>query len=325
MSEFESTLGSVTPDESDDTVAMARTKAVFMLNLRSEPARLAPAAMLMLDAFFALVCGLVVAIPWNATVRMALRANSPDETIFRDDPLELMEMLTRPSGQGTLGIMLVVTLFATWLTSFLPFGALLSSINTESHESMRGGGFRSQLRFHLAHGAYHYVRTASVGTLFGLLRLVVLFVAGMAASGVHGSLRQSTNDARADIITLIVFAVVSLLIVPVSALEDCVHAARFRGATNPPRRAFAALRKNFGRLFASFALRSALGFALGAVGLVLLRGPLAQRAIVLFAAHQLLFFGRAGVRAWWLAVASQCVARGEAESETVAASPGEPV
>lgn len=288
------------------TLAAPTTRA-FTLAVRSEPARLASLRVLLGDAVFSLVAGVIIALPWNATARALLRAQSPDQTIFRDDPIELVELVLRPAGQTALLVGLAVTLTAVWIISFIPFGVVLSNINTRPAEAPRG--VRGALAWHFSHSSMHYARTVSTGAAFGLVRILWLALAGGCAALAHGVLYKGNNDARTTLVTGAVFVIVAMGVVPITALEDCVHAARFRGTPEVIRPAFAALRASFARLCASLALRYALALLLMVLGLVLLRGSLGSHALLVFGVHQVFFFARAATRAWWLAVASQAVAR----------------
>ena len=290
------------------------TRSLFSLSIKTEPARLAAMRILFADAFFSLVAGAVVALPWNATIRSLLRAQSPDATVFRDDPIELVELVTGPSGQTPLLVGLIATLSVVWLLSYLPFGAVLSSINTRKADEDKK---RGALKWHFSHAAFRFSSTVSTGAIFGLARIMWFAMAAGCAAAAHEVLRSGNNDARTSVITAAVFLVVSLGVIPLSALEDCVHVARYRGEPSPFGTAARTLRANMGRLCASLVLRYALALLLMVLGLLALRGSFATRAALVFAVHQVFFLARAMVRAWWLAVASQCVARSPAGKSEV--------
>jgi len=299
-------------------VRLATKAPLYELSARARPARLAPLAAILTEWVFVLITGALIALPWNASIRALLRAASPDDVIFRNDPLEMIEMVTRPSGQTSLFVSLVAMMFAIWLAWFLPFGATVSSINTE------GPSRATPFSWHVGHAASRFWRTLSVGALFGLLRIVCLVIAVALGLALHATLQKGSNDARADVGALAFASVLALAVVPLSAFEDCLHFARFRGEAHPIAVALNVVRTNFVRLSATFALRTALGLALAMVAWLALRGPFAHKALLVFGVHQLLFVGRATVRAWWLAVASRYVAANAfpettSDLETVAA------
>ena len=259
-----------------------------------------------------LVGAVVVATPVQAWAR-AIWGRHPDgdAPIFRAGGQDLVAWVL---DRGlALSIVLRTTLllfFVLALVAPLVTGALGASLVTA--QGKRAPSAMSSLRLGLA----AYFPLLVVGALATASEGLVLGVGALASSVVDHRLVSSLGDARSFLVRVAILAVFFAGVLVLGVVADLVRVATIRAVALDPeaatlthlRRALAGAvataRRSLGRATIGWAWRALVG-----CGLVVIGGALGDAVggrggavlFALFAAHQALIFGRAALRASWLA------------------------
>lgn len=313
----------VTRDEDDGVRPLAQDEI---------RARRRPGAIVLFWAF-QLAWGLVVATPAHAWARAAWGAHPDgDAALFEPGARALLAWLTSPGSAlpvtaRTSAVLLLVGI----VLGQLPLGVLLGALALG-----RGPRARSPRGAAVRLGAALFLPSCGVLALAWVLGLVVVGGAGIAGSFVDDGFAPSVGDRLAFALRLVTYALFALAGAAVLVVADVTRAAitverAHAGETETTawgalgrglRAALLLPRREKGALAVAWAWRGALGVVLvglGALAAAALGGRGGAALWALFAAHQLVIFGRAALRASWLARALRAVAPpGEGHSGEVA-------
>lgn len=259
-----------------------------------------------------LASAVVVATPVQAWGR-AIWGRHPDgdAPIFRAGGQDLVAwVLDRGLALSIVLRTTLLLLFVLALVAPLVTGALGASLVTA--QGKRAPSAMSSLRLGLA----AYVPLLVVGALATALEGLVLGVGIIGSSLVDHRLVHALGDARSFLVRLAVLAVFFAGVLVLGVVADLVRVATIRAVALDPeaatlthlRRAVggaaATARRSIARATLGWAWRAILATMLVVVGGVLgdaVGGRGGAVLVALFAAHQVLIFGRAALRASWLA------------------------
>jgi len=259
-----------------------------------------------------LVAAVVVATPVQAWAR-AIWGRHPDgdAPIFRAGGQDLVAwVLDRGLALSIVLRTTLLLLFVLALVAPLVTGALGASLVTA--QSRRAPSAMSSLRLGLA----AYWALLVVGALATACEGLVLGIGVIASSLVDHRLVNALGDAHSFLVRLAVLAVFFAGVLVLGVVADLVRVAVIRAVALDPeattlthlRRALAGAvataRRSLGRATLGWAWRAILASALVVVGGLLgdaVGGRGGAVLVALFAAHQILIFGRAALRASWLA------------------------
>lgn len=274
-----------------------------------------------------LLCAFFIAIPIHAWANQAWGAHPDgDAMFFKPGAHALMSWL----GDEGPGLSIVVrTAFVTFvftgILGQIVTGALIASLAT-GHKVGTSGVLRApRLVRALAIGMSSFSPLMMIGVLAGAVEGFVFGIGYFASASLDHALEPSMGDARSFTARLVVLGVFVVLTLMVGVVADLARVTVARnvalGAASRQSsfmqlragivQAIRTARASLFRATGAWAWRAALSLALVYVGAVLgdVTGSRSAGALwLLFLAHQAIVFGRAALRASWLANALRLTA-----------------